>query len=233
MIYILGYKRRFGNVIEELTVERTSPLEAIEGLGGLFQTARARILSVRVMHQYLNLHLSALLRHQVDLSNPETRERLATRSSVGRAELDSYADAVANAASKNEFPDHELIQIARTATHITRSLTMDQPLPNGQPLLASLKVEIGRVIEGQEAAIESLLVALVAAGHVLIEGVPVVAKTLLARSLAAAMNAMFSRIQFTPDLMSADITGVNVFEPKTARLPLPARTAFCRHRAGR
>jgi len=92
---------------------------------------------------------------------------------------------------------------------------MDQPQADGMPLLVSLKKEIATVIEGQEETIENLFVALIAGGHVLIEGVPGVAKTLLARSLAAAMHAMFSRIQFTPDLMSADITGVNIFEPKT------------------
>jgi MoxR-like ATPase len=86
---------------------------------------------------------------------------------------------------------------------------------DGQPLLDSLKTELARVIEGQEKVIESLMVALVAGGHVLIEGVPGVAKTLTARSLAAALSATFSRIQFTPDLMPADITGVNIFEPGT------------------
>ena len=91
---------------------------------------------------------------------------------------------------------------------------MDLP-ENAQQLLANLKNELARVIEGQESVIESLMVALIAGGHVLIEGVPGVAKTLTARSLAAALSATFSRIQFTPDLMPADITGVNVFEPKT------------------
>ena len=93
---------------------------------------------------------------------------------------------------------------------------MESPEANGQPPLADLKKALARVIEGQEGVIDSLLVGLVAGGHVLIEGVPGVAKTLLARSLAAALSATFSRIQFTPDLMPADITGVNVFEPKTA-----------------
>ena len=93
---------------------------------------------------------------------------------------------------------------------------MESPEANGQPPLVDLKKALARVIEGQEGVIDSLLVGLVAGGHVLIEGVPGVAKTLLARSLAAALSATFSRIQFTPDLMPADITGVNVFEPKTA-----------------
>jgi MoxR-like ATPase len=72
-----------------------------------------------------------------------------------------------------------------------------------------------QVIHGQATAIQSLLVALTAGGHVLIEGVPGVAKTLLARSLAAALRCSFARIQFTPDLMPSDITGVNVFNAAT------------------
>ncbi len=92
-----------------------------------------------------------------------------------------------------------------------------EPVEAGVPSpLDDLRSELARVIEGQEAIIQSLMVALVAGGHVLIEGVPGVAKTLIARSLAAALSGGFSRIQFTPDLMPADITGVNVFEPKTA-----------------
>ena len=79
----------------------------------------------------------------------------------------------------------------------------------------AVQVELKRVIHGQAVAIQSLLVAITAGGHVLIEGVPGVAKTLLARSLAAALRAHFSRIQFTPDLMPSDITGVNVFESAT------------------
>lgn len=88
--------------------------------------------------------------------------------------------------------------------------------PNVQPLLVDLTKRLAQVVEGQETVINELIVCLVAGGHALIEGVPGVAKTLLARSLATAMRATFSRIQFTPDLMPADITGVNVFEPKAA-----------------
>ena len=80
---------------------------------------------------------------------------------------------------------------------------------------SAVQAEVERVIYGQQAAIQSLLVAIIAGGHVLIEGVPGLAKTLLARSLAAALRCSYSRIQFTPDLMPSDITGVNVFESST------------------
>ena len=85
-----------------------------------------------------------------------------------------------------------------------------------QPLLADLKRSLAEIIEGQDSVIDNVIVSLAAGGHALIEGVPGVAKTLLARSLASAVRASFSRIQFSPDLMPADITGVNVFEPKAA-----------------
>jgi MoxR-like ATPase len=93
---------------------------------------------------------------------------------------------------------------------------MEPTESHAEPLLADLRSELAKVIEGQEGVIDSLMVALIAGGHVLIEGVPGVAKTLMARSLAAALGASFARIQFTPDLMPADITGVNVFEAPTS-----------------
>ena len=68
----------------------------------------------------------------------------------------------------------------------------------------TVQSQLQRVIHGQTTAIQSLLVAITAGGHVLIEGVPGLAKTLLARSLAAALRCRFSRIQFTPDLMASD-----------------------------
>jgi len=85
-----------------------------------------------------------------------------------------------------------------------------------QPLLADLKKSLAEIIEGQDSVIDNVIVSLAAGGHALIEGVPGVAKTLLARSLASAVRGSFSRIHFTPALMPADITGVNVFEPKAA-----------------
>ncbi len=75
---------------------------------------------------------------------------------------------------------------------------------------------IANIIVGQQDMIELLLVALLADGHVLIEGVPGVAKTLTAKTLAKLIDTHFSRIQFTPDLMPSDVIGTNVFNPKEA-----------------
>jgi MoxR-like ATPase len=80
-----------------------------------------------------------------------------------------------------------------------------------QTTVAAVQAEIRKVIIGQDAAIRYSLVAVLANQHALIEGVPGLAKTLLARTLARVMGSEFKRIQFTPDLMPADITGTNVF----------------------
>src|SRR5690348_3047552 len=74
-----------------------------------------------------------------------------------------------------------------------------------------IKTELHKVIVGQDDAIDQIIVALLAEGHALIEGVPGTAKTLTVKTLSRIINASFSRIQFTPDLMPSDITGTNVF----------------------
>ena len=83
-------------------------------------------------------------------------------------------------------------------------------------LIDQIKQHTGKVIVGQNDMIEQLLAALLADGHILIEGVPGVAKTLTAKVLAKLVNVRFSRIQFTPDLMPSDVVGTSVFNPQTA-----------------
>ncbi len=78
-----------------------------------------------------------------------------------------------------------------------------------------LRAEIGKAVIGQDAAVERLLVALLANGHVLLEGMPGLAKTLLIKSLGTALGVQFERIQFTPDLLPSDVTGTMIFQPKT------------------
>jgi MoxR-like ATPase len=80
-----------------------------------------------------------------------------------------------------------------------------------------LRAEIGRVIVGQEPLVERLLISLLANGHVLLEGVPGLAKTMSVRTLAAAVQASFHRIQFTPDLLPADIIGTLIYNPQNGK----------------
>jgi MoxR-like ATPase len=99
-------------------------------------------------------------------------------------------------------------------------------------LLATLdraKAETAKIVYGQEDAIAFCLTALLCNQHVLLEGVPGIAKTLLVRTLARVLGCPFGRIQFTPDLMPADITGTSVFDLQTTRfhlLPGPVFTSF-------
>ncbi len=82
--------------------------------------------------------------------------------------------------------------------------------------IAAMKAELNTVIVGQEKMIDQLLVAFLSNGHILLEGVPGVAKTITAKLLAQTMDIGFSRIQFTPDLMPSDILGTSVFDLKTS-----------------
>ncbi len=82
--------------------------------------------------------------------------------------------------------------------------------------LAAVRAEIAKAVVGQDQVVTGLLIALIARGHVLVEGVPGVAKTLLARSLAAALDLTTRRLQFTPDLMPGDVTGSLVYDARTA-----------------
>jgi MoxR-like ATPase len=93
---------------------------------------------------------------------------------------------------------------------------MNASSPDGAlaDLYSAARREIAKVIVGQDHLVEHVLVALFAGGHVLVEGVPGTAKTLLVRVVAKLFACEFKRIQFTPDLMPADITGTNVFDPR-------------------
>lgn len=86
----------------------------------------------------------------------------------------------------------------------------EQHIESFRAAYGALREEIGKVIVGQDAIVESTLIALFAGGHILLEGVPGLGKTLLVRTLADALDLSFNRIQFTPDLMPADILGTNI-----------------------
>jgi MoxR-like ATPase len=92
--------------------------------------------------------------------------------------------------------------------------------------LLALRAEIAKAVVGQEAVVSGLVIALLCRGHVLLEGVPGVAKTLLVRALAAALQLEFKRVQFTPDLMPGDVTGSLVYDARTAAFAFRAGPVF-------
>lgn len=99
-------------------------------------------------------------------------------------------------------------------------------LTDFQAKVSQMREAIASVIVGQEKAIDLILTAMIANGHVLVEGVPGVAKTLLARLMAKLVSADFKRIQFTPDLMPSDVLGTNVFNVKTQEFEFHAGPVF-------
>ena len=92
---------------------------------------------------------------------------------------------------------------------------MNEEVEQGASFLDGLMAEIRKVIVGQDALVDRVLVALMANGHILLEGVPGLAKTLLVKTVAEGIDAQFSRVQFTPDLLPADLLGTQIYNPRT------------------
>jgi MoxR-like ATPase len=96
----------------------------------------------------------------------------------------------------------------------------------GQAWTQKLRTEIGKAVIGQDQVVERLLVALLANGHVLLEGMPGLAKTLLVRSLGRALGVQFERIQFTPDLLPSDVVGTMIFQPRDGQFTVHKGPVF-------
>jgi MoxR-like ATPase len=96
---------------------------------------------------------------------------------------------------------------------MTQAIETAQAIQDAQQAIARLRTAVGKVVVGQVAVVNRLVIAILIRGHVLVEGLPGLAKTLVVKTLAAAIDASFKRVQFTPDLLPADITGTQIFNP--------------------
>ena len=101
-----------------------------------------------------------------------------------------------------------------------------QPSEELRAALGAVRTEVAKAVVGQDAAVSGLVIALLCRGHVLLEGVPGVAKTLLVRALSAALDLETKRVQFTPDLMPGDVTGSLVYDARTAEFSFRAGPVF-------
>jgi MoxR-like ATPase len=101
-------------------------------------------------------------------------------------------------------------------TQSSQTPTAAPPGDDARAALGRLRTEVAKAVVGQEAVVTGMVIALLCRGHVLLEGVPGVAKTLLVRTLAAALDLDAKRLQFTPDLMPGDVTGSLIFDARTA-----------------
>ena len=103
---------------------------------------------------------------------------------------------------------------------------IDEQIGKYSQICNRLTDEVGRLLVGQEAMVSRLLIGLLTGGHVLLEGVPGLAKTLTVSSLASAIQTGFSRIQFTPDMLPADVIGTEIFNPKDATYSIKRGPVF-------
>src|ERR1700704_6151049 len=108
---------------------------------------------------------------------------------------------------------------------MTQPLT-EETLKRASEAATAMRAQIGRAVVGQTEVVDQVLAALFAGGHILIEGVPGLGKTLLVRALARTFGGRFARIQFTPDLMPTDVTGHAVFDAKSGEFRIRKGPAF-------
>ncbi len=144
-------------------------------------------------------------------------------------DLELTLDATAPSSAENsaKTPSSDSSQAAETASAapVTTDKAEQQRI-RASRLLRAVRAELEKALIGQSAVIEGVLCSLIASGHVLIEGVPGLGKTLLVRALAQCFAGQFNRIQFTPDLMPSDITGHAIYDLQSEQFKLRKGPAF-------
>ena len=187
------------------TPDRVAPARASAGVHGRRRPRRHDFtLAVRVLAAFRRAA------HAVEQAGGQ-----ATRAQRGHGQLDREPTAARNHKMRAEFD--KAFREAREGGQGTRMSESTGTDFGSQALRAvnAMRAEVAKALIGQSAIIDQVLIALLAGGHVLIEGVPGLGKTLLVRALAKTFDGRFARIQFTPDLMPADVTGHTLYDQAT------------------
>ena len=207
--------------------------ETVEGRGRLYRSRRARDRAADALRTATLQRMLPRLGLGHDAEPPAVVPAVA--AAVRVAPADGGAHTVRSAAGHRRRPGQPR---PRTRQHRKAGRTIvTQPTAqhtgphratsdSARNALLALRGEIAKAVVGQDAVVSGLVIALLCRGHVLLEGVPGVAKTLLVRTLAAALQLEFKRVQFTPDLMPGDVTGSLVYDARTAEFEFRSGPVF-------
>src|SRR5699024_6917021 len=193
--------------------------ETTVGRGRMYAKAKHYAHAISILQQASLARLARLLQ----LGN-ETRPQAILAETAERldrpvAELHELYTPPARRLTAAQFVTwaQQLQQLEQQARDRVTAPTKESEVNHtAHPALNDVRVEVAKAVVGQDHAVTSLLIGLLAEGHVLLEGVPGVAKTLLVRSLSEAMDLQNARVQFTPDLMPGDVTGSLIFPASTS-----------------
>ena len=242
---LLTFSRRSGPVRPRPAESRLSPLEFVSTLAGLYQRAHASAVAVDVAYQrfrYWTIRRLALppsasvemleqaLSERSQLPRPRTGTR-ASRMRVGSIFFRPEPERC-SAPSAGLAPLQSRIE---AISSYPRRLKLTQPAaqPESVSRIAQhVREEMGKVILGQAELIDHCLLTLLCRGHALLEGVPGIAKTLTVKALSRLMQLEFQRVQCTSDLMPSDITGTNILQTATGRVPAASRPGVFRPAPG-
>ena len=218
LLIALWKGRRPGPLVAEQLPVVVRASETVEGRGRLYRSRRARDRAAEALR---TATLQRLLPRLGLGAQAPAQAVVATvaRRSGGRCGI-RFLPPVRPTPGHRQRPT-TTCPCARRNRKAGRTL-VTQPSPvhpnaeSARDALLALRVELAKAVVGQEGVVSGLVIALLCRGHVLLEGVPGVAKTLLVRALSAALQLEFKRVQFTPDLMPGDVTGSLVYDTRSA-----------------
>ena len=237
VVLALWRSRRLGRPVVEPLPVVVRAAETVEGRARLMQAARARDVAARSLRGASIRRLTRAMRLGADDDPAAVVGLVAERTGTPAGERDPLAALRWRAARRRGTgpprsgaapPRSRRTPRPRTPTwRSARDWRSDVSPAARQPRavsaeaaresLTALRTEVAKAVVGQDAAVTGLVVAMLCEGHVLLEGVPGVAKTLLVRTLAAALSLESKRVQFTPDLMPGDVTGSLIYDARTAQ----------------